>query len=54
MVGEDGQRTNEADSATEGGVGACSNSRARVGGTERACTIGFTKKQIGNQQWREA
>jgi hypothetical protein len=48
MVGEDGRRTNEADSATEGGGGACSNSRARVG-SERACTSGLTKKQLGNQ-----
>jgi len=49
MVGEDGQRTNQADSATEGGGGACSISRARLGGSERACTSGLTKKQIGNQ-----
>jgi len=48
MVGDDGQRTNEADSATEGGGGACSNSRGRVG-SEGACTSGLTKKQIGNQ-----
>jgi hypothetical protein len=48
MVGDDGQRTYEADSATEGGGGACSNSRARVS-SERACTSGLTKKQTCNQ-----
>jgi hypothetical protein len=52
MVGEDGQHTNEADSATEGGGGACSNSRGKVG-SEWACTSGLTKKQIGYQQRRQ-
>ena len=47
MVGEDGQRTNDADSATEGG-GAWPDSLARVG-RERTCPSGLTKQQIGNQ-----
>jgi hypothetical protein len=49
MVGEDGQRTYEANSATEGDGGACSISRARLGGSERACTSGLKKKQVGSQ-----
>jgi hypothetical protein len=48
MVGEDGQHTNEADSATEGGGEACSNARGRVG-RERACPSGLMKQLIGNQ-----
>jgi hypothetical protein len=48
MVGENEQRTYEADSTTERGGGACSNSRARVS-SEGACTGGLKKKQIGSQ-----
>jgi hypothetical protein len=46
MVGEDGQGTNEADSASERGGGACLGSRGRVG-SDRACPSGLMKKQIG-------
>ena len=48
MVGEDGQHTNEADCATEGGGGACPGSPARVG-TQRRCGNGLTKKRICNE-----
>ena len=42
MIGEDGQSTDEADSASKRGGGACPGSRAGVG-RERACTSGLTK-----------
>jgi hypothetical protein len=51
MVGEDGHRTYEANSATERGSDACRacpDSRARVG-TRRTYRSGLKKKQIGNQ-----